>query len=228
MRSSEVTPAGQTHMATISDWLQETAGNHALRLNFDISQLNEKKLTWVLHRLHIQIDRYPRWREKVIVKTWPSAGDTLRAYRDFIILDSDGVEIGRSLSYWLMLNTESRRPVRMPREVLKMAPADIEHVLDIRKGRIAFDSKPDSSHRYSVRQSDLDINRHVNNVKYIEWAIETLPEAQEVTELDIEFKSECRQGDEIRSELAFDSNGLNRHRIIRESDQKTAAVAISR
>lgn len=217
-------------MASVCDWLQETAGNHALQLNFDISRLNEKKLTWVLHRLHVQIDHYPQWRDEIKIKTWPSSGDSLRAYRDFLILNSNGEEIGRSLSYWLMLNMETRRPVRMPQEVLNMAPEDIEHVLDIRKDRITFNKEPDSTSNYKVRRSDLDINRHLNNVKYVEWALESLPEDQRVSEIDIEFRSECRLGDQIRSEIATDSEKpkLNRHRIIKNGEEKAAAVAISR
>lgn len=228
VRSSEVTPDGRARMASVCEWLQETAGNHALLLNFDISQLNQKKLTWVLHRLHVQIDRYPEWRDEVTIRTWPSAGDTLRAYRDFVILDSKGEELGRSLSYWLMLNMETRRPVRMPREVLDMAPSDVSHVLDIKEDRLTFKGEPDLSKTYAVRRSDLDINRHVNNVKYVEWALESMPEDQ-ATEIDIEFRSECRLGDQIHSEVVkgpFDS--LNYHRLVRTGEQKTAAVAISR
>lgn len=228
IRSSEVAPNGKVRLSSICDLLQETAGNHALKLNFDISQLNEQKLTWVLHRLHLQMDRLPEWREEICISTWPSSGDTLRAYRDFKIRDEHGNELGRCLSYWLMLNTDTRRPVRMPEEVLDMAPRDIEHVLDIRKNKLVFDGAPKNTKTFKVRRSDLDINRHVNNVKYVEWALEVLPDDVEVSELDIEFRSECRQNDTVRSECLPDATGNQyRHKIIRTGNDTIAALAVS-
>lgn len=228
IRSSEVAPNGKAKLQSICDLLQESAGNHALQLDFDISQLQQKNLTWVLHRLHVQIDRYPEWREVITIKTWPSSGDTLRAYRDFSIIDTEGQEIGRSLSYWLMLNTGSRRPVRMPKEVLAMAPKETKHVLDVNSSRIEAKQKMSGSKTFTVRRSDLDVNEHLNNVRYIEWALETLPETQNITELDIEFRTECTLGETIQSEYSSMEGQKNVHRITRLEDEKIAAVAISK
>ena len=229
IRSSEVHPSGRAKLQSICDLMQETAGNHALKLDFDISQLLEDNLTWILHRLHIQMDQYPGWRDTVTIKTWPSSGDTIRAYRDFELLDRDSNRIGRALSYWLMLNTETRRPVRMPRQILDMAPRDISHVLNLRKERIPALTDPEVSRTFEVRRSDLDLNQHVNNVKYVEWILETIPDYNDVQELDIEFHAECRYGDTVISDLAKGAEpDTYRHRIRRSSDGNTVALAQSR
>ena len=229
IRSSEVATDGKAKLQSICDLLQETAGNHALKLNFDISQLKEQNLTWMLHRLHVIMDRFPGWRDEITIKTWPSSGDSLRAYRDFVIMDADGEEIGRCLSYWLMINIETRRPVRMPEEVLKMAPADTKHVLEVQKNRIDFDIEAEGSSEFRVRRSDLDLNHHLNNVAYIEWALEALPAERRVRKIDIEFLAECTEGEEVKSEYAESKPKSNEHfhRIIRKSDNKVSARAIS-
>ena len=229
IRSSEVAPDGKAKLQSICDLLQETAGNQALKLNFDISQLREQNLTWMLHRLHVKMDAFPSWRDEISIKTWPSSGDTLRAYRDFEIMVANDQRIGKCLSYWLMINVESRRPVRIPEDVLKMAPADVEHVLEVQKGRIDFDKEPSGSQQFRVRRSDLDMNEHVNNVKYIEWALDALPADHRCSEIDIEFLAECTEGDELLSEFADnETNGFSRcHRIIRKSDGKIVARALS-
>lgn len=231
IRSSEVAPDGKAKLQSICDLLQETAGNHALNLNFDISQLKEKNLTWVLHRLDVAMDQYPEWRDQITIQTWPSSGDTLRAYRDFLIINAEGVEIGRGLSYWLMIDMTSRRPVRMPKEVLEMAPASTKHVLDVKSDRITVEGAVGESKKFRVRRSDLDVNRHVNNVKYIEWALETLTDNHGVTEIDIEFRAECTLGESVSSEYIIPDNNegdINFHKITRSSDQKVAAVALTR
>lgn len=229
MRSSEVSPNGKAKLQSICDLLQETAGNHALKLDFDISQLREQNLTWMLHRLHLKMDRFPEWRDEITIKTWPSSGDTLRAYRDFIILDQSGNHLGRCLSYWLMINIETRKPVRMPKEILKMAPSDVDHVMDVAKKRIDFDAEPDGAKMFRVRRSDLDLNEHLNNVKYIEWALEALPAELKVSDIDIEFLAECAEGEEVKSEYALSAsdNHTYFHRIKRMKDNKVAARAVT-
>ncbi|HKK46619.1 MAG TPA: acyl-ACP thioesterase domain-containing protein, partial [Balneolaceae bacterium] len=109
IRASEIDSNQKATLPAICNLLQEIAGNHAQKLHFDITDLQENKLTWVLHRLVVKMDRFPDWRETITVKTWPSSGDGLRAYRDFQILDAEENVIGKSLSYWLMMNIESRR-----------------------------------------------------------------------------------------------------------------------
>lgn len=229
IRSSEVATNGKASLQSICDLLQETAGNHALKLNFDISQLRDQNLTWMLHRLHVKMDKFPEWRDKITVTTWPSSGDALRAFRDFIILDAENNKIGQCLSYWLMINIETRKPVRMPDEVLEMAPSDTEHVLDVQKNRINFAQQASGSKIFRVRRSDLDMNEHVNNVKYIGWALETMPPDKKIKEMDIEFLAECTEGEEILSEIAESKENESEyyHRIIRVSDNKVSSRAVS-
>lgn len=229
IRASEVDPNGRAKLQSICELLQEVAGNHALELNFDITRLQEQNLTWILHRLHIQMDRYPGWRERITIKTWPSSGDTIRAFRDFLLFDENKNEIGRALSYWLMFKTDSRRPVRMPKEILDMAPKDTSHVIEVKKERLPALSRPEKSKVFSIRRSDLDMNHHVNNTKYIEWALEAQPGDHSIAELDIEFHAECMYGDTILSELAGrEAGGGFSHRIVRERDKKVLAIAQSR
>jgi len=227
IRSSEVTPDGKASLHSICNLLQEVAGNHAGALNLDITQLMEKNLTWVLQRLNIKINRYPTRGETITIKTWPSSGDKLRAYRDFLILDDDTNEIGCCLSYWLMLNTQNRRPVRMPEEVLNMAPRDISHVIGIKKNRLSSFENPDYIKKFKARRSDLDLNNHVNNVRYIEWALEVLPAEVNVYEMDIEFRAECREGDKIISELKSVEGSRYLHQLKNRKEKKAVAVAIT-
>lgn len=223
IRSSEVQTDNRATIQSICNLLQETAASHALQLNVDISNLREQNLTWVLHRLRVRMSRYPSWRDKVIIKTWPSSGDTLRAYRDFQIMDSSGDEIGTALSYWLMLNIETRRPVRMPDEILNLAPEDVNHVFEVNTKRLREDNYS-TSESYRVRRSDLDLNDHVNNVQYIDWSMDTLPGYRPVSELDIEFHGECGYGDQIVSSLEIVGENFTRHKIVRKADEKLLAL----
>jgi len=224
IRSSEVHTDGRATIQTICDLLQETAASHAFQLNVDISNLREQNLTWVLHRLQVRMSRYPSWRDTVIIKTWPSRGDTLRAYRDFQLLNENDEVIGAALSYWLMLNIDTRRPVRMPDEILDLAPDDVKHVFEVNTERLRSGDNYTVTDSYRVRRSDLDLNEHVNNVQYIDWAMNTLPEYRPVREMDIEFHGECGYGDQIVSSLDMVGEKFTRHKITQEEDNKLLAL----
>lgn len=226
IRASEIDHNREATLPAVCNLLQEIAGNHARILHFDITDLQEDKRTWVLHRLHVQMDRYPEWRETITIRTWPSSGDGLRAHRDFLILGEGGKTIGRSLSYWLIMNMESRRPTRIPKSILAMAPGKTEHVLPIEDGGFSSLDGGDRKLTFHVRKTDLDLNRHVNNVHYIEWALAGRAENPKATSIDIKFMAEAMQGDTIRTELKQDSDKFY-HQIKRESDDKILALARS-
>lgn len=225
IRASEVGAGEQLTLPALCGLFQEIAGNHALLLNFDITQLHEKNLTWVLHRMDIQVDRFPDWRETITIETWPAAGDSLRAYRNYLVLDEEGNEIARSLSYWMMINFETRRPTRMLQEVLDLRLTDIEHMMPIKSTRLKPFENPDIEIEIRVRKSDLDMNRHVNNTRFVEWMMETYPEdeASKVKAMDIIFLKESVDGDVISSQMKQKGNTVL-HQLINQ-DGETIALA---
>lgn len=227
IRATEINQDQKATLPAICNLLQEVAGNHAQQLEFDITDLQQNQLTWVLHRLCVKMNRYPDWREIITIQTWPSSGDGLRAYRDFLILDAEGNTIGKSLSYWLMMNTESRRPVRIPKEILKMAPKNTEHVLSVTDGNFAVVNQPKDSQLFQVRKTDLDLNKHVNNVRYVEWVLSCLPEDSQISEIDIKFLAESVLGDTDVAEMQPNGEGGFHHQIRRTADEKVLAKAFS-
>lgn len=227
IRASEVDTNGKATLPALCSLFQEVAGNHALKLSFDITQLHKKKLTWVLHRMDIKIDRFPEWRETITIETWPAAGDALRAYRDYRILDEAGKQIGCCLSYWMMINIETRRPTRMPKEVLELRLSEIEHVLPVKASRMKpFDTeRADAEAHFTVRKSDLDMNDHVNNARYVEWMLETFEgeKASKIHRIDIMFVQESTAGECIISER-HDLSDIHQHQL-KNQNGKVLALA---
>ncbi|MFY0684944.1 MAG: acyl-[acyl-carrier-protein] thioesterase [Balneola sp.] len=224
IRASEVDTLGRITMSAICSLFQEVAGNHALILNFDITDLHKKGLTWVLHRMDIKIDQFPRWRESITIETWPAAGDALRAYRNYRILDSEGNELGVCLSYWMMINMKSRRPTRMTEDILNTRLSDREHVLPVRSDKIPKVSEATSEVQISVRRSDLDMNQHVNNARYVEWmeAPMNLGQISRVNKIDIVFLRESVAGDTIHSKIQSQKHDATIHQLENQHDEVIA------
>ncbi len=226
IRANEVDLSGKLTLPAICNFFQEVAGNNALQLNFDITDLLSQNMTWVLHRMDINLKEMPNWRETILVETWPAAGDALRAYRNYKLFDNEGNEFGNCLSYWMMINLETRRPVRIPQEVLDTRLTEREHVTPVKSNRISPPEQEDSMTKIKVRRADLDMNNHVNNVRFIEWMLECMPEeeARSVSNFDIVFMHESHAGDVITAQMENTSDSLRKFRLMNQ-DGNVIALA---
>lgn len=230
VRSIESQPDGRAHLQSICNYLQETAGYHALQLEFDVTDLLKKNHTWFLYRLDLKMDRYPRWRDEVTIESWTSGADNLRAYRDFLILDAENNVLGKALSYWMIINLENRRPVSIPDSIRVMELADRDHTLELTSKRLSAPVSSDYTKSFDVQFAHLDINNHVNNVHYVNWVLETVPleirKERNLVDCKIEFRSESEVGNTLKAEARqMDStdNTQFRHQIV---NTNTNAVVI--
>jgi len=224
IRSYEVDETGQATLPVIANYFQEAAGKNARDLNFDIEDLYKKGVTWVLYRMHIKIEKFPERWEKVCVNTWPSSGDGIRAYRDYQLMDKNGTILGVGISQWMVLNIKNRRPVRVPEEILKMGLKVKNHQLPVDKTQFPEMGEFDSCTSLTAGRHDLDMNRHVNNVTYIQWMTGFMPENHPVhmtcTEINIQYHRECKLGQNIlvKTKQLSDSQFLH---IIEDVDTQT-------
>jgi medium-chain acyl-[acyl-carrier-protein] hydrolase len=203
VRSYEADHTGQCTLYSISNYLQETAGDHARKLHFDIGDLSQNNQTWVLQRLVIDIEDYPYWRDDIAIKTWPSGTDGLRAYRDFQLKSEEGEIWGTALSYWMVMDLESRRPVRLPESLIEHRAIVDKHVMPVSRDRLKFSIEDaDFTDRYIIQPSDIDVNQHVNNAVYIRLIEDmlkrhTIKSKERLGSIDISYLREVYEGDEI-------------------------------
>jgi len=226
VRSYDVDETGAVSLPNIADYFQEAAGKNAHDLEFDISHLQEKGATWVLFRLHIRIEEFPvRW-QPVSVNTWPSSGDGVRAFRDYELIDESGKQLGTGVSQWMILNMKNRRPMRMPQEIIDMGLGVDHHLLPVDKEPFIKMENCDHKSTHLTGCYDLDMNNHVNNVKYIEWMTGYLPDdmagGMKCHEIKIQYHRETSLGRHviIQSQKLNDRSFL--HNIHDDSDNLLA------
>ena len=232
IRMNEADTKGFLRPDALTGLLQETAGNHAKKLQFDIADLQEKNCTWILHKLHFKMNGYPRWRDTITIETWPSSGNRLLAYRDFRILNQQNELLGLAVSHWIIFDLIKKRPVRISNSILKLGADIEEHVLPV-DSDIVTSSEKDLKvrNRFEVHFSDLDMNNHLNNTVYVRCILDSLPvktaEAGYCKELIIKFKSEATYGNRIKSCLAGLDDSAYTHKLFSEDSSSCHAEANS-
>lgn len=207
VRYHELDSRGQLRPVTILNCLQDAGGAHAALLGVSVRDLRRRGLTWVLSRVHLQVERYPHADDVVRVRTWPSTREGLFSCREFELSDRNGALFSRATSSWAVLNLENRRPVKL-QECLPDYPLVPERaVADDFASLPPFPAAPGELRELSfpVRRSDQDSNRHVNNTVYSDWALETVPDLVAGTHLaglEVSFRAEAIYGDSIISRCA--------------------------
>ncbi len=217
VRSYESDATGHLAPASVLRYLQETAWNNARALGFALDPREGGPFAWVLSRLRLRMSRYPAWGERVSMETWPLGVDRMLALRDFRLVDAGGGECGRASSGWLIIDAARRRP-RRPQQAMPVLAtfAGPEPLLGV-PGRLEAALPPCEERALQVRYTDIDVNGHVNNVRYFEWVLDSVPSqrlaAARVREVEASFVSEALLGDSV-SVRSVDGPSESRHTVV--------------
>lgn len=232
VHSYEAGPSSFATPQSICRYLQEAASNHATKLGVSGEALVAAGQMWVLSQLSVRLSEYPKWHDFLSIKTWPTKRTTpLRAHRDFAIYDDTSREIGRASSMWLLLDKESKRPQKIHSFLNEFTSdghsPDTLEALD----KELFDKQNSqiTTRTLKVRASDIDYNFHVNNVCYLEWALEALPPEVRLRnfmcELDVSFMKEAQVFGLVTSESrpVDHANNVFLHKIV-DADENVLAL----
>jgi len=229
VRYHELDSCGNLRVATLLNYLQDTAGMHAALLGVAMTDLRKLGLTWVLSRIHLVAERYPRAGETVTIRTWPATRQEIFTCREFELCDNHGACVARATTSWAVVNVATRRPVRLEGN-LPLYPLVPQRAVDDDFAPLPpFPEVATTEMGFRVLRSDLDMNHHVNNTIYAGWALEAVPEAVaagSLQELEIAFRAEVRRGDSVVSRCAVTETGPPTcclHQIASRQDGKELA-----
>ncbi|TXG61342.1 hypothetical protein EZV62_012705 [Acer yangbiense] len=210
IRSYEIGADRTASIETLMNHLQETALNHVKTAGLlgdgfgSTPEMCKKNLIWVVTRMQVMVDRYPTWGDVVQVETWVSGSGKNGMRRDWLIRDcKTGQALTRASSLWVMMNKQTRRLSKLPDEVRgEIEPyfMNSDPIVDEDGRKLP---KLDDNTADFPRWSDLDVNQHVNNVKYIGWILESAPQAilesHELASMTLEYRRECGKDSVLQS-----------------------------
>jgi acyl-ACP thioesterase len=222
----EVDTKNEVFLPVLWSFMQETAWHHADHLRLGYSDLMGRQYFWVLSRLSIQMEEYPCWGDRIRIKTWLTGTGRLLALRQFSIADLTGKILGTARSAWLVLDLISRKPQK-----IEPLFKHLQHLF----GPLPPGEEPEkllapvrakSRKSYEVRYSDIDIHHHVNNIKYVEWILDSAPfemnRTHQIRTFEINFLAEASYEDviSIQTETLEESPPVFLHRVSREGESK--------
>lgn len=202
-------------------WLLQDAPMHqSEQLQVGDTYLKSNGFGWMLAKYDIKMTRYPKKGESVGVMTRPVGTKFHFVFREYVIYDEQDIEIGRVSSCWVLMNLAERKPVHMPPVMLERYRMSSE---DNRVLSFPIMPRPksfDIEKMFYAQQSDIDGNGHVNNIIYLSWALDTLPDditSRHLERIEITFMHEVFLNTQIRSMAALeetDNGVVCRHELL--------------
>lgn len=182
-------------------YLQDTAAAHADKLDLGYTSLIKHNFAWVLSWTKVEIASLPGFGEEIRIKTWPKLKYKLYSLRDFLVYNHKEEIIIKATSAWLPINLTSKRIIDT-----SSLPAPINYqekvsAMDGLPEKISEMKEKEFLYTRQMRYTDIDLNQHVNNIKYIEMISDCFTKEKHekfmIKSIRVNFVSESRYDDSI-------------------------------
>jgi len=192
-------------------YMQRIAILHSEKIGYGINELSKKDVAWIVLGWKLKVFERPKFGEKVTVKTWNRGSDKIYFYRDFEIYNEENKLIAIGTSKWIWINLKERIIKNVPDEVREKYKNSEEIAIpEFKFKKIKMSEEVLNSFEYKILRRDIDTNHHVNNLNYLSFAYEVLPEEVykniDFKDIEIQYKKELRLNDEILCIYSVENN----------------------
>lgn len=188
--------------------LENIAGAHSAYVHYTFENLSKQNLTWVLLNWKLQVLKRVKADTNIKVQTWGRSATKIIVNRDFKVFDEEGTLCAIATSKWCLLDTTTGKIAKLPENIAEIyhgfhdeSVFGIEDVPKLEEPKL----EPLNVDSYKIRRFDLDLNKHVHNLNYLNIAYELLPEdvydGSELNNVEILYKRELKYEDIVKSYL---------------------------
>ena len=183
--------------------LENAGGMHSESLNLGLNSIEITVFSWILLGWKVKVIVRPRYNEELTVNTWGRESNRAFTYRDYELYDESGNLCIIATSKWAIVDIKNGHLAEITPELIEPYKCEEKKVFN---SDYSFKLKEpetiDREIRYKVQRRDIDINKHVHNLYYLDFAYEALPE--EIYEnckfnnIEIMYKRQTKLNDEIK------------------------------
>ena len=226
---------GRLFMGHLGNHMLNAADFHSNDRGFGLKYLQTINRAWVLSRLAIEMEEMPEMYDRFHIATWVEGAMRFFTKRNFAVTGADGKVYGYGRSIWAMIDTATRQPCDLlaVRDGSIMDYVETEKPCPIAKNsRVKTSGEMPLIRTIDTNYHDVDINGHINSVKYIEHVLDLWDadwyRNHRVHRFDIAYVSESHQGDRLH--LYCDQTADNEFgvRMTKSSPHDTEEVEVVR
>lgn len=191
---------GYIKMSSLLQAMQDAGGDDAEKLGFGKDKVFNVGRRWVISRIAGKVKRMPRNDETIEIVTWPEK-NKLFFYPRFTSVQVNGEVCLECDTIWAIIDAETRKPL-LPKDtglILESVP-ECEKTMTIESKIVPLETN--KSFEREVKFTDLDVNNHMNNTVYVDWAYDLIGskwlEGKELEEFRFAYHTEAKEGEIIK------------------------------
>ncbi len=182
---------GAARASSLMKYIQSAAQAQLTENGMSYDRLREMNRAFILSRIKMEFTDTVRAYEPLTAITFPATSrgySFLRCYK----LERDNATIGRAVSIWALVDTESRALVKVNDFDLGLETYD---PLDLPLSRIIIPKDLDTVGAYTVTYGDTDQNGHMNNTRYPDMYSHFLPlKGKRIESMSVSYLNEAPAG----------------------------------
>ncbi len=201
----------QLKLNELINLFQDTCIFHSEDAGIGLEYLEPRKRAWILCNWQIHINRMPKFGENITVCTEPYEFNGMLGKRGFYLKAGDEVLVYAD-SLWIYMDMEKKRPAKAPSEEVEKYNPDEKPTYPVEKlGRkIELPEGLTVSRSFTVDETMLDSNHHVNNAKYVELVMPVISKTKrQIKRLRVEYKNSAELGDTVIQKEVLTDNVLS-------------------
>lgn len=185
----------------ILECLEDIGGYHSDIAGYGVNQIEETQLSWILLDWKLEVKNRPRYGEKLEIHTWARGINKFFTYRDYEIYNQNGEKCAIATSKWVLMNISNGKLERITDNIMEEYHPEEQQVFTEELDKIKIPTEYSSKIEYIVKRKDIDLNKHMHNLYYLDLAYETLPEEiyeqRPFNKVRIVYKKEIKLGEKI-------------------------------
>lgn len=192
--------------SSILNVFQEVAGIHSIEIGKKFNGLDS---TWILTGYKVNIIKRPVYGDNIEVSTWGTEIKSVTAVREFEIKNSSGELLVTGISNWAHLS--NNRLAKVPEETVKAYGLEPDHTNynELKLKKISEPEKYSIEKEYMVDWNWIDVNRHMNNIYYMDLAEMIIPEEHKLDtceSFEVSYKKEVKYGEKVKFYYSDDND----------------------
>ena len=166
LKPADLDENGNWKLSCALDAAQQAVTAHCNTIGLDWDTMASKGLFWVVLRHRMVFYHTVQAGQTLTVKTWPLPATRAAYPRAVEVLDENGLVVMRLMSLWVLMDLHTRTMVLPSKSGVDVPGIHQEGELPAPQALPAHPGEQQML--WQVSDKDLDINGHVNNVRYLD------------------------------------------------------------